>query len=201
MPWPKEHKQATRKRIVSAAAKAFRRQGIADVGVAEVMQSAGLTHGGFYSHFDSKDDLIAEALDYAGAEAFEFATKGQSASVENTLLAHASAYLSVPHLTHPERGCPIAALGPELSRGSQNVRRTLGSGIRERLERLGELDKHGTDREAKRRAAGVFACMVGGMVLARAMKESDAATFLSDCREFLSKALARDNGGKETLPA
>ncbi len=68
MPWPKEHKRNTRERIIEAAAGAFRERGIADVGVAEIMRDAGLTHGGFYAHFASKEELLAEAVRFASAQ-------------------------------------------------------------------------------------------------------------------------------------
>src|SRR6516164_4082191 len=119
MSWPKDHKQATRQRIVEAAAAAFRERGVADVGVAEIMRRAGLTHGGFYAHFDSKDDLLAAALDQAATQVtsmLETAVKNRPGP--DQLLNVALTYLSPPHLIHPESGCPVAALGPELVRSS-----------------------------------------------------------------------------------
>src|SRR5215469_8054469 len=117
MSWPKEHKQATRQRIVEAAAAAFRERGVADVGVAEIMRRSGLTHGGFYAHFDSKDDLIAAALDHAATQVtsmLETAAKMRLGPFQ--LLYVALTYLSPPHLNDPESGCPVAALRPEIAR-------------------------------------------------------------------------------------
>ena len=140
MPWPKERKGKTRQRIVQAAASAFRKQGIADVGIAELMKQAGLTHGGFYAHFSSKEDLLAQALAHASNQVS--ATLRQAAVNQpspSALLSISDAYLSPKHLQHPEAGCPVAALGPELVRSTANVRQTLAKGIRARLQALVDL--------------------------------------------------------------
>src|SRR6516225_6971870 len=109
MPWPKEHKRNTRARIVDAAAAEFRQHGIAQVGVAEVMRRAGLTHGGFYAHFDSKEDLLAEALEYASEQVNGMLdTSPADDASAHRLLGTAMTYLSSFHLTHPERACPVA---------------------------------------------------------------------------------------------
>src|SRR6516165_1155189 len=133
MSWPKDHKQVTRQRIVEAAAAAFRERGVADVGIAEIMRRAGLTHGGFYAHFDSKEDLLAEALMYASEQVNSMLETPPEEHVSGSpLLAAAMTYLSPFHLTHPERACPVASLGPELLRSSQKVQRTLAAEIRTR---------------------------------------------------------------------
>jgi len=174
MPWPKEHKRNTRVRIVEAAAEEFRRHGIAQVGVAEVMRHAGLTHGGFYAHFDSKEDLLAEAIGYASEQVNSMLdTSPEDDASARHLLEVAMTYLSSFHLTHPERACPVATLGPELLRGSQKVRRTLAAEIRRRLKKLHDLTSAQLPPEARRQqAAGTFACMVGGLILARGLKLS-----------------------------
>jgi len=192
MPWPKEHKRNTRARIVEAAAEEFRRHGIAQVGVAEVMRHAGLTHGGFYAHFDSKEDLLAEAVGYASEQVNSMLdTSPEDDASAHHLLEVAMTYLSSFHLTHPERACPVATLGPELLRSSQKVRRTLTAEIRRRLKKLHDLTPAQLPPEARRQqAAGAFACMVGGLILARALNESEGMKFLKDCHGFLREALA-----------
>jgi TetR/AcrR family transcriptional regulator, transcriptional repressor for nem operon len=200
MPWPKEHKANTRQRIVEAAAAAFRQHGIARVGVADVMRRAGLTHGGFYAHFASKDDLLAEALVYASAEAngmLETSVKNDAPARQ--LLNAAMTYLSSGHLAHPERGCPVAALGPELMRSNEKVRRTLTSEIRRRRIKLQDLAPADVPAETRRQqVAGAFACMVGGLILARGMKESERLEFLEDCHSFLRGALANSEAERQT---
>src|SRR5262249_21421676 len=192
MSWPKDHKQATRQRIVEAAAAAFRQRGIADVGVAEIMRRAGLTHGGVYAPFDSQEDLLAAALNHAATQVtrmLEMAVKNRAGP--DQLLNAALAYLSPPHLAHPERGCPVAALGPELARSSKKVQQKLATAIRTRLKKLFDMISSGVPLEKRRqRAAGAVACMVGGLVLARGLKESEALELLNDCHAFLRDALA-----------
>jgi TetR/AcrR family transcriptional repressor of nem operon len=198
MPWPKEHKRNTRARIVEAAAGEFRKHGIAQVGVAEVMHRAGLTHGGFYAHFDSKEDLLAETLEYASEQVNGLLdTPPEDDASARRLLSAAMTYLSSFHLTHPERACPVATLGPELLRSSQKVRRTLAAQIRRRLKKLHDLTPARVPPESRReQAAGTFACMVGGLILARALKESEGRKFLKDCHAFLREALASASSHK-----
>jgi TetR/AcrR family transcriptional repressor of nem operon len=191
VPWPAEHKAETRARIVGAAAAALRASGVADVGVAEVMRSAGLSHGGFYGHFSSKDELVAAAVTGAGHDSDEGLAMLRSGVPAGDLLEETTAYLSAEHLAHPERGCPLAATGPELARGSQTVRNALGAEIRRRLDRLAGLSprrRSGTRR--KRDAAGALACMVGGMVIARGLPESEGTALLADVRAFVRAALS-----------
>jgi len=202
MPWPKEHKRNTRERIVETAAAAFRQNGADKVGVSEIMQEAGLTHGGFYAHFASKEDLLIEALGYASEEAnelLETESPAKSESGASGLLAAALTYLSPYHLEHVERGCPIAALGPELVRSSQKVRRSFATAITRRLGRLYELARGGVNKR-RQQAAGALACMVGGLIVARGLKEPERLEFLKDCQSFLREALSMgqriDKAGK-----
>jgi TetR/AcrR family transcriptional repressor of nem operon len=198
MPWPKEHKRQTRDRIIEVAAAAFRQDGICELGVAEIMERAGLTHGGFYAHFASKEDLLIEALRHASAESNEMLVtaapaKGESGSP--TLLDAALTYLSSFHLQHIEKGCPIAALGPELERSGQKVKRTFSTEINKRLEKLHDLTTGGA-KKRRQQAAGALACMVGGLIVARALKESERAEFLKDCQAFLREALSPPAAGR-----
>src|ERR1700749_1713556 len=100
----------TRKRFVRAAARKFREQGIVATGLADLMKAAGMTHGGFYKHFESKDQLIAEAF----AEAVEEAIGGMEA--QPTINAAVAGYLSTRHRDRPASGCPFSAIGSELAR-------------------------------------------------------------------------------------
>jgi len=201
MSWPKDRKQATRQRIVEAAAAAFRERGIADVGVAEIMRRADLTHGGFYAHFDSKDDLLAAALDHAATQVTSMLeTAAKNRPGPDQLLNVAMTYLSAPHLIHPESGCPVAALGPELARSSKKVKQKLAAAIRTRLKNLSNLISSPVPLEKRRqRTAGTVACMVGGLVLARGLKEAEALELLKDCHAFLRDALADSNVGSHEL--
>lgn len=191
MPWPKAHKAATRARIVRAAAAAFRARGVSGVRVDEIMASVGLTHGGFYSHFASKDELLAAALEQANAETLDLLRGALAAAgADQRLQAAIAAYLSPWHAAHPDRGCPVPALGPELARMPGKTRRRLAQTISSRLDWMRGLGAgRATDDVAAGEIVGVLACMVGGVMLARAAG-GDSAAILDGCRAFLDRALA-----------
>jgi TetR/AcrR family transcriptional regulator, transcriptional repressor for nem operon len=193
MPWPKEHKRQTRERILDAAAAAFREHGVAQVGIADIMRRAGLTHGGFYAHFASKDDLLAAAFAHASTQSNKMLeTLDDGDASTDQLLNAALAYLSSTHLAHPEHGCPVPSFGAELMRNSQKARATLTADIRKRLKRLNRLMPEQAPMETKNRlAAGALACMVGGMILARGLNETEGSEYLKHCRDFLREALAK----------
>lgn len=191
MAWPRDHKARTHTRIVQAAAAALRERGIAEVGVDAIMEEAGLTRGGFYAHFASKDELVAEALDQADAETLALLDPpGQRATARHRLHAMVDAYLSDLHAAHPERGCPIAALGPEVARAGGKSRRRLAARLAGRIEWMKSLLPAG-GKSAGSRAVPILACMVGGLVLARAAGRDQGADILASCRAFLHQAIDR----------
>lgn len=192
MPWPEDHKARTRRRIVSAAAAAVRARGVSGVGVADLMAEAGLTHGGFYAHFASKDDLLAEALEQAGRDSFARLLDAIASAPEAARLhAVVDAYLSPWHLAHVDAGCPVAALGPEVARAGGRMQRCLGATIRERLDWLrGLVPEGGSAREREDQAVGLLAGMLGGLILARALGEGESKALLDACRRFLHRTLA-----------
>src|SRR5687768_16750032 len=117
-------KDASHERIVDAAARAIRRSGYGGTGVADIMKAAGLTHGGFYAHFASREAMLAEAADRAGAEAVAASAHiAAAAPPQHALQSLLHAYLSKQHLESIERGCPVAALGSEMPRQAPEVRR------------------------------------------------------------------------------
>ncbi len=191
MPWPEDYKSRTRSRIVATAAAALRAKGMSGVGVADIMAGAGLTHGGFYAHFPSKDALVAEALEHAGRQSFAtLADVVGSAPAEARLHAVVDAYLSPWHVAHPDAGCPVAALGPEVARAGGQAQRNLGRTIRERLDWIRSLIPEGRPgRVREEQAVGALACMLGGVVLARALGGKESAALLEACRGFLHRAL------------
>jgi TetR/AcrR family transcriptional regulator, transcriptional repressor for nem operon len=201
MPWPEEHKQKTRERIIEAAAIMFREQGIGQTSVADVMRRAGLTHGGFYAYFKSKEELVAEAVRHASDQVSKiFDSPNESGSPQEGLLKNSAAYLSVGHMTHPERGCPVAALGTELIRGGQKTKNLLSREIQARLEKLYRRTNPALRSEVrKRQAAGMIACMVGGQILARSLGDQEGAQFLAECQGFLRDALIGANTAQESV--
>jgi TetR/AcrR family transcriptional repressor of nem operon len=197
MPWDKEHKQRTRQRILEAAAAAFRARGINGVGLADVMQTAGLTHGGFYAHFKSKDDLIAATLAFINesrlARFDEMIPVTQHGSALATM---ADVYLSTRHREHPETGCAIATLGCELAREDGRARRQLSRNVAAWLEKTSDRAP-GSDAKAKlRNGTGMFATMVGGLILARVADDPhESDRILTDIRAFLKDALDHERDG------
>src|SRR5215831_13993866 len=131
MPWPQDHKRRTRRKIVAAAATAFREGGISGVRVEDVMARAGLTHGGFYAHFDSKDDLLRAALQHASEQTVEMLSKPiADVRGEDRLRTVIDAYLSPAHAAHPEAGCPLASLGPEVARAGGRTQQSLADAVK-----------------------------------------------------------------------
>lgn len=157
-------------RIVDAAGRLLRERGIEGTSVGDVMNAAGMTHGGFYRHFDSKDALVAAAA----AASFTALTTGIDQRVsregdEAAMSAYVADYLSAPHVAHPERGCPIAALGIEAGRAAEPVRNAFAGGAAAILARFTRPDPE--DRQARDGALRQLAMMVGAVVIARAVGE------------------------------
>lgn len=151
----REQVAENRQKILDAAGRLFRARGFEAVTVAEVMKAAGLTHGGFYGYFASKDELVAAAL------ADVFGQAGEQAVEIGNL---ARRYLSRAHRDDPAHGCPVAALGAEAARQTAPARRAMTDGVERQIERLCAGD---TSAAARRAAVGSWAAMVGGIVLAR----------------------------------
>ena len=191
MPWPKDHKARTRERIIEAAAEAFRARGVAGVRIEQIMADAGLTHGGFYAHFSSKDELVGPALERASVQTLEMlGAVARALEDDERFGAAIDAYLSRAHAAHPERGCPVAALGAEVARSGGTARRDLAQGIKERLAWMRELLPKRWSRgggEQDEQVVGTLACMVGGVILARAVGGKEADTILDACRRFLHR--------------
>jgi AcrR family transcriptional regulator len=165
-------KEASHDRIVDAAARAIRRSGYGGTGVADIMKDAGLTHGGFYAHFASREALLAEAADRAGAEGLEAMTRIAAAvPAKEALPAMMRAYLSQAHLEAPETGCPVAALGSEMPRQAPEVRRAATRRIKEMIDLVARHSPEWGRPLAHERALVTVAAMVGALVLARAVDD------------------------------
>src|SRR5262245_33597785 len=168
MRYAPQHKAGTRRRIVEGAAAALCARGPSGVGVADLMREAGLTHGGFYAHFPSKDALVAEAVGAAAEQSVRnLRTAVKRASDKPALKAIVDSYLSIAHRDEPERGCSLVALGTELARDSPAARRALTTQI---VGLLGLLAEHVRDRRGatrRRQAMATLACLVGALTLSR----------------------------------
>lgn len=171
------HKQETRERVLTIAARALRARGPERLGVAEVMAEAGLTHGGFYAHFKSKDDLLAAAVEESfkdGRALWLRATKDHP-GVEG-LARYVDSYVSEAHRDRIDTGCPIAALGSDFARSESAAAKVFRSNL-ERL--LGAMAERLPGRDAEARAtfaASLFAEMMGAVLVARALGDQPASS-------------------------
>ena len=165
-------KDATHERIVSVAARAIRRSGYDGTGVADIMKEAGLTHGAFYSHFASREAMLAEAAAKACAEsAAGVAEAAARAAPGRALKALLAAYLSREHVGQTEAGCPLAALGSETSRQTPEVRRVATRHIKATIDLLARQSPDWGQRSAHERALVTLSTMVGAVMLARAVDD------------------------------
>jgi len=174
-------KEASHERIVSVAARAIRRSGYGGTGVADIMKEAGLTHGGFYAHFASREAMLAEAANRACAEAAA-AVANVVASVppKQALASMLRAYLSPEHLAQVEMGCPLAALGSETVRQTPEVRRVTTRHIKEMIDLVARQSPDWGQPGAHERALVTLATMVGTLQLARAVDEPALADSLCE---------------------
>ena len=182
---PNSRKEDTHERIVEVAARAIRRHGYAGVGVAAVMNEAGLTHGGFYAHIESRDALLIEALDRAGRDSFgatAHAAKKRAGKGVSAFRALVETYLGNRHLASMESGCPIAALACDMPRQPQAVREASTVRVQRLIAAVRSVLP-----EPHRAAAGFVAgTRVGSLQLARALGNNAAGrAVLSSTREAL----------------
>lgn len=185
----KDTKRQNHERIVTAAARLFRERGFDGVSVAELMRDAGLTHGGFYNHFESKDAIIAEATVKGFSEiAARHPGEGDVAIVER--------YVSRRHRDAPGQGCPAAALSSDAARQSNETKAVFAAGIEELLGALVQetARHHASGPDVRARAVSVLAQAVGAIVLSRACPDDSVladdilAICLADCRVALKRS-------------
>jgi len=173
---PSRSKDATHERIVEVAARAIRRSGYNGTSVADIMKDAGLTHGGFYAHFTSREAMLAEAADRAGQEGLLMLERIAARSPETQALpAMIQAYLSKAHIQGVETGCAVAALGSEMPRQAPEVRRAATRRIKEMIDLVARQSPDWGQPGAHERALVVVATMVGTLLLARAVDDPKLA--------------------------
>ena len=190
MRYSRQHKDETHNRLLKKAAEEFRRNGVQGTGIAPLMGKLGLTHGGFYAHFDSKNELIAQATgpmfedDLAGRmfTAAEAAPKGKAV---RAMINH---YLSPQHRDSPE-GCPLAGLAGEMARQPKPVRNAYIGAMDDRLKRIAALLPDDDEKARLDQARLLMAGMAGTMMIARAMTDRDVSDhFLEGARAFYAAA-------------
>ena len=165
----REEAAQTRKRIVKSASEEFRKCGIVATGLNDLMSAAGLTHGGFYKHFESKDQLVAEAC----AEAVETVIFEILAAAAAEKGGVAAAYLSTAHRDNPAAGCPLSAIGSELARSDQKTRAAATAGFLKLVEIVaGQFGKI-PPATARRRALVAVATMIGALTMSRIVTDPE----------------------------
>lgn len=163
----REQAAQNRERILDVAAQLFREHGFAGIGVADLMKHAGFTHGGFYGHFASKEDLMAQASARALAQMGEVWNRRAERAEGDPLAAVVKAYLSTRHRDHPGGGCAVAALGAEAARQGPQVRHAVTAGLQAQIETLMRLMPGASGAEQRLQALVAYAGMVGALIISR----------------------------------
>ncbi|UGY13696.1 TetR/AcrR family transcriptional regulator [Bradyrhizobium septentrionale] len=168
MRYSKEHKQETHARIVKKAATRLRERGAHGIGVADLMKDAGLTHGGFYAHFDSREALVIEAFSYAMDRAIERWRKvAADIPLEKRLSTIIDGYLSAAHRDDPGQGCAIPALGAEIARESPKTRKAFALKLDQMIDMIADQIPDVPRKAARKQAMATLATMMGTIVMSR----------------------------------
>jgi TetR/AcrR family transcriptional repressor of nem operon len=169
--YSKAQKARTHKRIVGIASRRFREKGLAGFGIAELMKEAGLTVGGFYKHFNSRDDLVAEAVNsaFGGWRPRVEAPKSGGPPVSYEKLV--DDYLNQAHRDHPGTGCAFSALAPEIARSDKRTRALTSEQVRNDIQLIAGLIPKKDKSGARSKAILTFSALVGAMSLARAVAD------------------------------
>jgi len=196
MRYSESHKAETRERILKSAASRFREDGIEGASLPDVMKDAGLTVGGFYRHFDSKEDLFAAAMDQSLEDTLEiFGGGDESMNGEEWARAVTKIYLSMGHRANQSGGCPMSALGGDVARAGAPVRER----SEENLQQLADAVADRLDEEEPNKAWAFLATLVGGLTLSRMVEDDDLArSILHACRDHATKC--GEMADKNTAP-
>ena len=196
MRYEKGHKDATRQRIIDTASRQFRENGIAAVGIAGIMSSAGLTNGAFYAHFKSKEDLVMTVL--ANSLRRREERLRTAAEADRGLEAVIRDYLSVSHRDRPGSGCPTAALVAEVARHPKATRDAFTGKVATFIELVARQIRKGSGTERRRRAIAIYGMMVGTLQVARAVNDRQLSDEILQIGVSAALALA---GEEEAGPA
>lgn len=182
-----EHKSEIHQKIVKDASRRVRSEGIAGAAVSTVMKDAGLTHGGFYKHFGSKDDLLLESLRDAFRDISDRLTKAAEQSKPGmawkTIVKE---YLSPGHCDHPEMGCPVAALGSELARAGESMKLRIAEELTQYQSRMLPFMPGRRTVDKERALLAIFSTMIGAIEIARMYPDREMREkVLSTARDFL----------------
>ncbi|MGF9916849.1 TetR/AcrR family transcriptional regulator [Paenibacillus ehimensis] len=187
MPYTKKHKMNIRHKILQSASQAFRASGIKAVSVPQIMSGAGLTHGGFYAHFDSKEQLVAEACKSAMEDTVaRLGSVAEQTADGQKLTAVIESYLSATHRDSAEQGCIMPALAGEIARSSEDIREVFTDEVSRFLSFVSGLA--GQDKD---KSIALTATMVGSILLSRSVNDPELSDkILSVCRADLKQRTA-----------
>jgi TetR/AcrR family transcriptional regulator, transcriptional repressor for nem operon len=193
MRYSTDHKQQTRERIVRAAARRFRSRGGEGAGIGDLMRDLRLTHGGFYRHFDSKEDLFAEAFEASLKEVGDRVSSAvQQADPGQELKAVIDTYLDPEHCRDVAGGCPVAALAAEVARRPRASRGRFTRALRGHIQRMVKYVPGRDDDERRAKTIALFSGMAGTLAVARAFTdEQDRRMILDGARKFYLAAAHR----------
>ena len=200
MRYSKDHKQETHARIVKKASVRLREKGAHGIGVADLMKEAGLTHGGFYAHFDSREALVVEAFGYAMDRSTERWRKlVEDMPPERRLAVIADSYLTRAHRDDPGHGCAVPALGAEIARENPKTRKAFAARLEQMIEMLADQIPDVSRSTARKQAMATLATMMGTLVLARIAGSGEFSDDILDAgREaVLERASAATAGEKK----
>src|ERR1700720_4784633 len=168
MRYSKEHKQETHARILKKASVRLREKGAHGIGVADLMKDAGLTHGGFYAHFDSREALVIEAFAHAMDRSTERWRKlAEQTAPEKRLATIVDSYLTPGHRDDPGHGCAVPTLGAEIARESPKARKAFAAKLEQMIDALAAQIPGVPPKAARKQAMAMIATMMGTIVLAR----------------------------------
>jgi TetR/AcrR family transcriptional regulator, transcriptional repressor for nem operon len=168
MRYSKEHKQETHARIVKKASVRLREKGAHGIGVADLMKEAGLTHGGFYAHFDSREALVIEAFAYAMDRATERWRKVAAQTPPDKRLATiVENYLTPVHRDDPGHGCAVPTLGAEIARESLKTRKAFAAKLEQMIDMMADQVQDAPRKAGRKQAMAALATMIGTLVLSR----------------------------------
>jgi len=174
MRYSREHKQETHARIVKKASVRLREKGAHGIGVADLMKEAGLTHGGFYAHFDSREALVIEAFAYAMDRSTERWRKlAEQTPPDKRMAMIVDSYLTSVHRDDPGHGCAVPSLGAEIARESPKTRRAFAAKLEQMIEMVADQIPDLPRKAARKQAAAALATMMGTLVLARIAGSGD----------------------------
>jgi len=190
MRYQPEHKAEVHRKLVKDGSRRVRAEGLNGAAVAAVMRDNGLTHGGFYKHFESKDELLAESLDEAFREMGEVLVGAAEQSPQETAWkAIVKTYLSLEFCDHAERGCPLAALAPELARADAKARNRILPLLVNYKDRMAPFMPGRRTADKERAFFAIFSTMIGATEIARMLPERAAREkVLAAARELLLRS-------------